>query len=133
MGSHPSHALFPDSSEKQFAHPSSAIRTCLRTVLTSSTSSKLHPNHILLLSLAVPPHLATHLILSGQSADGCACHDRQGNVEEERLLLEQGLALFPAFDKLWLMLGQLEERLSRVPAARTAYQTGLRRCIHRCV
>lgn len=54
-------------------------------------------------------------------------------MEEERLLLEQGLALFPAFDKLWLMLGQLEERLGRVPAARTAYQTGLRRCIHRCV
>lgn len=54
-------------------------------------------------------------------------------MEEERLLLEQGLALFPAFDKLWLMLGQLEERLGRVPAARTAYQTGLRRCIHRWV
>lgn len=57
----------------------------------------------------------------------------QGNMEEERRLLEEGLALFPAFDKLWLMLGQLEERAGRLPAARTAYQSGLRRCIHRCV
>lgn len=53
-------------------------------------------------------------------------------MEEERRLLEEGLRLFPAFDKLWLMLGQLEERAGRLPAARTAYQSGLRRCIHRC-
>ena len=55
----------------------------------------------------------------------------QGDVAEERRLLQEGLDLFPAFDKLWLMLGQLEERLGAIPAARTAYQTGLKRCIHR--
>jgi pre-mRNA-processing factor 6 len=52
-------------------------------------------------------------------------------VEEEQRLLEEGLQRFPAFDKLWLMLGQLEERRGRTAAARTAYQNGLKRCIHR--
>ena len=56
----------------------------------------------------------------------------QGNTEEEQRLLEEGLQRFPAFDKLWLMLGQLEERRGRAAAARTAYQNGLKRCIHRC-
>jgi len=55
----------------------------------------------------------------------------QGNTEEEQRLLEEGLQRFPAFDKLWLMLGQLEERRGRAAAARTAYQNGLKRCIHR--
>lgn len=53
-------------------------------------------------------------------------------MAEERRLLEEGLGLFPAFDKLWLMLGQLEERAGRLPAARTAYHSGLKRCMHRC-
>ena len=53
-------------------------------------------------------------------------------MAEERRLLEEGLGLFPALDKLWLMLGQLEERAGRLPAARTAYQSGLKRCMHRC-
>ncbi len=52
-------------------------------------------------------------------------------MEEEQRLLEEGLQRFPAFDKLWLMLGQLEERRGRTAAARTAYQNGLKRCIHR--
>jgi pre-mRNA-processing factor 6 len=35
-----------------------------------------------------------------------------GNIEEERKLLNEGLKQFPSFYKLWLMLGQLEERLA---------------------
>ena len=57
----------------------------------------------------------------------------QGEQEEEQRLLEDGLQRFPAFDKLWLMLGQLEERRGQAAAARTAYQNGLKRCIHRSV
>ncbi|CAD6271047.1 unnamed protein product [Miscanthus lutarioriparius] len=34
-----------------------------------------------------------------------------GNVGEERRLLEECLKLFPSFFKLWLMLGQMEDRL----------------------
>ncbi|KAK9864076.1 hypothetical protein WJX84_010213, partial [Apatococcus fuscideae] len=42
-------------------------------------------------------------------------------VAERRLLLE-GLSKFPDFDKLHLMLGQLEERQNNTEAARQAYQ-----------
>ena len=48
---------------------------------------------------------------------------------QERALLEEGITKFPAFDKLYLMLGQLEERQGRPDAARAAYQAGLRRCL----
>jgi hypothetical protein len=50
-------------------------------------------------------------------------------LQEERSLLEEGLRRFPAFPKLWLMLGQLEERLGRADAARAAYMGGLKRCL----
>lgn len=40
------------------------------------------------------------------------------NAEAERKILEEGIAKFPYFDKLWLMLGQLEERQTRPDAAR---------------
>jgi len=45
-------------------------------------------------------------------------------------MLEQGIKKFPTFDKLYLMRGQLEERLGNKDAAKAAYQGGLRRCIH---
>lgn len=40
------------------------------------------------------------------------------NAAAERKILEEGIAKFPYFDKLWLMLGQLEERQNRTDAAR---------------
>ncbi|PQP97473.1 protein STABILIZED1-like [Prunus yedoensis var. nudiflora] len=51
-----------------------------------------------------------------------------GNVEEERKLLDEGLKKFPSFFKLWLMLGQLEERLDRLEKAKEAYDLGLKHC-----
>ncbi|XP_020256952.1 protein STABILIZED1 [Asparagus officinalis] len=62
------------------------------------------------------------------------------NIEEERKLLEEGLERFPKFFKLWLMLGQMEERLGHVERvseadrlhhieeARRAYEKGLKQC-----
>lgn len=52
-----------------------------------------------------------------------------GNAPEERRLLKAALERFPYFDKLWLMLGQLEQRQGAVAAARLAFQNGLKRCI----
>ena len=52
-----------------------------------------------------------------------------GDTAEERRLLRAALERFPYFDKLWLMLGQLEQRGGAVAAARLAYQNGLKRCI----
>lgn len=51
-----------------------------------------------------------------------------GDQQQERQLLEEGLKRYPAFAKMWLMLGQLEERQGRVDAARSAYAAGLKRC-----
>ena len=53
-----------------------------------------------------------------------------GNTDEERMLLDEGLKLFPAFFKLWLMLGQLEERLGHLEKAKETYELGLKRCPH---
>jgi pre-mRNA-processing factor 6 len=48
-------------------------------------------------------------------------------MPQERALLEQSIVLFPAFDKFYLMLGQLEERQGRQDAARAVYRcVGLR-------
>jgi pre-mRNA-processing factor 6 len=47
-----------------------------------------------------------------------------GDAAAERALLEEGLRRHPGFWKLWLMLGQLEERQGRVDAARAAYGAG---------
>ncbi len=60
------------------------------------------------------------------------CCDLQelGNEAEERRLLDDGLKKFPYFDKLWLMLGQLEERRGAAEAARHAYQEGIKRSMH---
>ena len=41
-----------------------------------------------------------------------------------------GLKRFPDFDKLWLMLGQLEERRGAPPTARAAYANGIKRNIN---
>lgn len=51
-----------------------------------------------------------------------------GAAEAERRMLEGGLAKFPLAWKMWLMLGQLEQRLGREDAARDAFTRGLRRC-----
>ncbi|KAK7262264.1 hypothetical protein RJT34_29830 [Clitoria ternatea] len=65
-----------------------------------------------------------------------------GNIEEERRLLDEGLRQFPSFFKLWLMLGQLEERLAEnakqldqpekwldhMKEARKVYESGLKNC-----
>ena len=48
---------------------------------------------------------------------------------QERRLLQEGIEKFPYFDKLYLMLGQLEERAGSADAARGAYQAGLKRCM----
>jgi pre-mRNA-processing factor 6 len=47
-----------------------------------------------------------------------------GDAAAERSLLEEGLRRHPGFWKLWLMLGQLEERQGKLDAARTAYGAG---------
>jgi pre-mRNA-processing factor 6 len=49
-----------------------------------------------------------------------------GNVQEERELLEQGVAKFGDAPKLHMMLAQLEERQGDVAAARRALQAGLK-------
>ncbi len=41
----------------------------------------------------------------------------------------EGISKFPYFHKLYLMLGQLEERRGNSEAARAAYQNGLKRCM----
>jgi pre-mRNA-processing factor 6 len=51
-----------------------------------------------------------------------------GNVDEERKLLEEGLKLFPSFFKLWLMLGQMEDRLGHVAKAKEANENALKHC-----
>ncbi|KAI9128128.1 hypothetical protein K1719_001121 [Acacia pycnantha] len=65
-----------------------------------------------------------------------------GNIDEERRLLDEGLKLFPSFFKLWLMLGQLEERLAQdskqhekheeqlehLKEAKKVYESGLKNC-----
>ncbi|CAL5360728.1 unnamed protein product [Camellia sinensis] len=48
------------------------------------------------------------------------------HTTEERRLLDEGLKLFPSFFKLWLMLGQLEERLGNLEQAKEAYELGLK-------
>lgn len=48
----------------------------------------------------------------------------------ERSILEEAIRRFPAFDKLYLMRGQLEERAGNREAAKAAYNAGLKRCIH---
>ncbi|MCH88135.1 pre-mRNA-processing factor 6-like, partial [Trifolium medium] len=65
-----------------------------------------------------------------------------GKIEEERELLLEGLKQFPSFYKLWLMLGQLEDRLAErakkqgqyekwhahKQEAKSVYCSGLKRC-----
>eukprot|EP00198_Chlamydomonas_reinhardtii_P003302 XP_001692638.1 splicing factor, component of the U4/U6-U5 snRNP complex [Chlamydomonas reinhardtii] len=53
-----------------------------------------------------------------------------GDGAKERALLEEGIRRFPAFEKFYLMLGQLEARPGGggAEAARAAYRAGLARC-----
>lgn len=51
-----------------------------------------------------------------------------GDVLAEARVLEEGLSKFPYFDKLWLMLGQLEERRGRPDAARQVCSASS--CLH---
>nr|GEY25179.1 protein stabilized1-like [Tanacetum cinerariifolium] len=48
------------------------------------------------------------------------------NIKEEMRLLNECLELYPLFFKLWLMFGQLKERLGRLPQAKKAYELGLK-------
>lgn len=52
----------------------------------------------------------------------------QGNVEAEKKILEEGIHKFPTFDKFYLMLGQLAERIAD-PSARAIYREGTVRCV----
>jgi pre-mRNA-processing factor 6 len=47
-----------------------------------------------------------------------------GDAAAERALLAEGLRRFPGFWKLYLMLGQLEEREGKTEAVRAAYAAG---------
>lgn len=51
-----------------------------------------------------------------------------GNSDAELALLKEGLAKYPAFTKMWAMLGQLHERLGNRVAAREAYHKGCALC-----
>ena len=51
------------------------------------------------------------------------------NSAREEELLQEGLERFPYFAKLWLMAGQLEQRLGNPEKARAIYKKGLGRCI----
>ncbi|KAK9825509.1 hypothetical protein WJX74_002649 [Apatococcus lobatus] len=53
-----------------------------------------------------------------------------GDHAAERRLLLEAMTRFPDFDKLHLMLGQLEERQNNLEAARQAFQSGRARCMH---
>jgi hypothetical protein len=58
-----------------------------------------------------------------------AALERQlGDMDETRALLEQARARFPAFDKLWMMSGQLEEQAGDLAKARDHYTAGLKEC-----
>jgi pre-mRNA-processing factor 6 len=67
--------------------------------------------------------------LSRNSGSGAGKVTEIMRVVQERNLLKEGIAKFPYFDKLHLMLGQLEERQGSVEAARAAYSEGLKRCM----
>lgn len=43
-------------------------------------------------------------------------------------MLEEGLKLFPSFFKLWLMLGQMEDRIGHGVKAKEIYENGLKHC-----
>lgn len=51
-----------------------------------------------------------------------------GNSEAEGNLLRAALSKFPKFDKLYLMLGQLEERLGSLKKAQDNYLEGVKHC-----
>lgn len=50
------------------------------------------------------------------------------DADAERRMVEGGLGKYPTAWKMWLMLGQLEQRLGKEEAAREAFTRGLRRC-----
>jgi pre-mRNA-processing factor 6 len=49
-------------------------------------------------------------------------------IDEALDLVNQGLQLYPAAPKLWMMKGQIYEDKSNTPKAREAYNTGTRAC-----
>jgi pre-mRNA-processing factor 6 len=56
-----------------------------------------------------------------------------GDAGAEEALLREGVAAYPTAPKLWMMLGQLYERVggaALLERAREAYTTGLRACPH---
>eukprot|EP00736_Rhodelphis_marinus_P011035 Rmarinus@m.12531 len=50
------------------------------------------------------------------------------NTQGEQEMLDRGLRLFPTFEKLHLMRGQLEERRGKVDLAHKYYAEGVRQC-----
>ncbi|KAI9836818.1 MAG: hypothetical protein M1819_000983 [Sarea resinae] len=58
-----------------------------------------------------------------------AAFERQiGNTEEALDLVNQGLQVYPAAAKLWMIKGQIYDAQGKLPQAREAYNTGTRAC-----
>mmetsp|Transcript_12346 Transcript_12346/g.16002 ORF Transcript_12346/g.16002 Transcript_12346/m.16002 type:complete len:947 (+) Transcript_12346:35-2875(+) len=53
-----------------------------------------------------------------------------GNYDKEENLVIEALAIFPEFDKLWMMAGQCAERKNEIATARKRYLNGLEKCPH---
>ena len=51
-----------------------------------------------------------------------------GNIDEQRRVLHDGIERFPQAWKLHIMLGQLEEQAGAIEEARKAYSNGVKRC-----
>ncbi|KAF8147747.1 PRP1 splicing factor, N-terminal-domain-containing protein [Mycena galopus ATCC 62051] len=53
---------------------------------------------------------------------------QQGNLIEALAITDAALSKFPAFAKLYMLQGQINDRLGRTSAARTSFTTGLKAC-----
>jgi pre-mRNA-processing factor 6 len=51
-----------------------------------------------------------------------------GNNTQALDLVNQGLQIYPAFDKLWMMKGQIFEDTNKLVGAREAYSQGIKKC-----
>ena len=45
-----------------------------------------------------------------------------GNEEAEQAILNQGIEVYPEYDKLYMMLGQLHQRKAEIEEARSIYR-----------
>lgn len=53
-----------------------------------------------------------------------------GDNQRALQLVNQALAIYPKYDKLWMMKGQIFEDLGKVVGAREAYGNGIKNCPH---